>query len=362
MAVSTRRTLAAAQQQNAAQNNGEEGERPAQRPRVEGQNGNQEPQAAGAGGPPLQNQIAQVIRHLAANNPQFAPLVAQGNAGNAPAAAQDEDTVARNEVLREAIRAMDGQQLSKEMLLMIKDAVKNGLWRRIKMISNKDVRRAAARAVLESLDFESMQGNVPLQDRWLDAYEKAVARALNEIRSYIQSRLKEIVRAYKAKHGIMPPKATLLALIRRDFRLIPGENGAPASLSDDDFEQLSWWFTQVLPIAVGNTSDWPEQHHLYMTVQEGHYPENERMLYVTDSTEAMAVWIIENNYEAWVMQWRAKEEHGDYPIVRKAFNAEGEVSHENSYVSTPQCTLLCPFLTHTHTLNPFLAFFIYVLG
>jgi len=33
-----------------------------------------------------------------------------------------------------------------------------------------------------------------------------------------------------------------------------------------------------------------------MTVQEGHCPNKPGKLYVTDSTEAIVVWIIENNY------------------------------------------------------------------
>jgi hypothetical protein len=71
-----------------------------------------------------------------------------------------------------------------------------------------------------------------------------------------------------------------------------------------------------------------------MTVQQGHYPNQPTKLYVTDSTEAIAVWIIENNYNCWPAQWEAKDEFGDHPIIRKAKNEDGEeVSMANSSVS-----------------------------
>ena len=213
------------------------------------------------------------------------------------------------------------------------------LFMRIKVIADKKVRHKAAKEVLIILNFASMEGNSAaakqLETKWLGNYEKAVARAMNEQRSYVQSRLKAVIYAYYKKNGnTMPPKELLLALIKRDFQ-VAGPPGGDQEIDPADHENLVWWITQVLPIASGNQSDWAQDHYLYMTVQEGHYPEDAKKLYVTDSTEAIAVWIIENNYGCWPAQWEAKEEHGDYAIQRKAKDDNGQVSLENSYVSDP---------------------------
>jgi len=72
-----------------------------------------------------------------------------------------------------------------------------------------------------------------------------------------------------------------------------------------------------------------------MTVQQGHHPNKPAKLHhATDSTEAIAVWIIENNCSCCLAQWAAKGEHVDLPIIRKAKTDDGvEVTMANSSAS-----------------------------
>lgn len=316
------------------------------------QNGAQEAQITAAGGPNIQAQLLQMIANVAHNsglpNPQ-----ANDNVAPAPAAEVDQEALIRDQTMLDALNSPNYNKIKKEMAILIKDGVKNGVWRRIKMITNQQVRRQAALILLEILNFQSMQGDgveaAQYKTRWLEVYEKPLAKALNEQRSYVQSRLKEVLKAYVAKFGGMPSEELLLKLIKRDFALVPGQDGAEATLSAEDFAQVSWWITQVLPIAAGNQSDWGADHYLYMTVQEGHYPENARKLYVTDSTEAIGVWIILNNFTAWPAQWEAKDEHGDFPIIRKAKNEAGDdIALADSFVSH-FCRCLCPCFLPTCT-------------
>jgi len=90
-----------------------------------------------------------------------------------------------------------------------------------------------------------------------------------------------------------------------------------------------------LPIAAGNQVDWQKEHYGFMTVQKGHCPHEPKKLYVTDSTEAIAVWIVENNCSCWSAQWAAKDEHGDLPIIRKGKNEDGVEALTKSVVSHP---------------------------
>jgi len=95
-------------------------------------------------------------------------------------------------------------------------------------------------------------------------------------------------------------------------------------LGTEDFDNLLWWITQVLCIAACNQTGGSAEHYQCMTVQQGHYPNDVKKLHVTDSIEAHAVCIMENNYLCWPAQWEAKDEHANYPTVRKAKDEDGE--------------------------------------
>jgi len=290
-----------------------------------------------------------IARHAAPHagpNAAIAPNAAGGAPDNAQVGVQqgaaNQDEANNEQVLMDALAENTTAQAQKEMNLLIKDAVRNGLWRRVKVVHTKELREEAAKLLLEILNFHSMQGDSAqakaLRKRWLKLNEKLVARAINEQRSYVQSRLKNVIYAYWRKNNRqMPSMELLLALIKRDFQ-VAGAGTADAELDPEDHEALVWWITSVLPIAAGNNSDWTPEHYHYMTVQQGHYPDKPRKLYVTDSTEAIALFIIENNYECWPAQWDAKDEHGDYPIIRKSKEPTGEdVTLENSRVSDHFC-------------------------
>jgi len=104
--------------------------------------------------------------------------------------------------------------------------------------------------------------------------------------------------------------------------------------STNNCDALNWWITEVLPIGASNQVDWLAEHCGFMTVQRGHCPNKPGKLHVTDSTEAIAEWIIENKCTCWPSQWAAKDELGDLPIIRKAKTDNGvDVTIANSSVS-----------------------------
>ena len=272
------------------------------------------------------------------NQPALGPLAGQVAPAAAPGAAHesesdDDEAETGDQILLASLAARRKNEAKKEMLMLCKDGIKHGSWRRIKIIENLDVRRQAALILLEIFDFKSMQGDsvqvVQAQDDWLAIYEKHICRLLNELRGCTQQRLKTLVEAWCRKHGNAVPRLVLLlALIRRDFPIQEGETWA---LAPDCHDALKWWLTKVLSIAAGNQVDWQAEHCGFMTVQQGHCPNKPGKLHVTDSTEAIAVWIIENKCTCWPAQWAAKDLHGDLPIIRKAKTDDGvEVTMANS--------------------------------
>jgi len=98
------------------------------------------------------------------NHPALGPLAGLVAPPAAPAAAHepesdDDDAETRDQILLASLTACRKNEAKKEMLILIKDGIKHGLWRRIKIIENVDVRRQAALILLEILDFKSMQGD-----------------------------------------------------------------------------------------------------------------------------------------------------------------------------------------------------------
>ena len=154
-----------------------------------------------------------------------------------------------------------------------------------------------------------------------EANGPVVTRLLNEHRSYVTSQLKEVMHKWYLVHdNTLPSKEELEALIDRDFEL-----GEPTTgLDEEDYNKLRWFFTEFLPKACGNQADWGPEHHFYMTVQKGAPPNRPKRYYVTHATEAFALWVVENNREAWPAQRAAKAQHGNCGIIRKAKGPNGE--------------------------------------
>jgi len=130
------------------------------------------------------------------NHPALGPLAGLLAPPAAPVAAHepesdDDEAETRDQTLLASLAACRKNEAKKEMLMLIKDEIKHGLWRRIKIIKNIDVRRQAALILLEILDFKTMQGDsvqaVQAQDDWLAIYKKHICRLLNELRGTLSS-------------------------------------------------------------------------------------------------------------------------------------------------------------------------------
>jgi len=229
------------------------------------------------------------------------------------------------------------KKAKKGMENLIRDVVRNHLFRIIKFIPNPEVQAIAVKKVRNWLNFSAMQGNSLEAQQLANDFDETngpvVTRLLNEHRSYVTSQIKEVMhKRYLANNNTLPTAEELVALLTRDFAL---QGNAPG-LDEDDYNQLRWYITEFLPKACGTQADWGPEHHLYMTVQKGAPPKRPKRLYVTSTTEAFAVWVVENNREAWPAQWAAKAEHGNYGIIRKAKGANGEdLTAETSTVSLP---------------------------
>jgi len=276
-------------------------------------------------------------------------------AGGKQASAPDKGQVAPNSKKKEVSKADQllnlcltgkAKKAKKGMENLIREVVRSHLYRILKIIPNKTVQDIAVKKVRIWLNISALQGNDCDTERRIqefdETYGPVVTKLLNEHRSYVSSQIKEVMHKNWLKHEqSLPSRDQLMRLIGRDFEL----HGEKKVLDEEDYTLLKWWITELLPKACGIQSEWGPEHHFYMTVQKGAPAKRPNRHYVTSTTEAFAVWVIENNRENWPAQWNAKTEHGNYGIIRKTKGPNEEtLTDETSVVSVLNFVQFAPNL------------------
>jgi len=199
---------------------------------------------------------------------------------------------------------------SPDMDRLIHDAVKNSSWRKIKFAHGQAQRESATRVVLSDLDMLEFKGEGPekeaRREQWVEAYTGTVVKKFNKQRSYAQTQVSKAVTKWMDSHkGQIPNTGRLEALLKRE---IDPKN-------DDDYALMKWYWTEVLPMAAGNSHDWAVDKRYYLTLTEGAPANAPDKKYVPPSTEAIAVAFIENNRDKWAEIWKLKQ-HADYVDVK----------------------------------------------
>ena len=142
---------------NNEDNEVQEDQRPAQRPRVAPQGGLVIPQGNGHDNADMQAQLAALIQNVA-NNARIVP-----QDGDAAPPAQDlapqdgqvapADQDEAQDMMLQAALNNNVKKAKKEMLLLIKNEVRSKLWRRIKLIVSPEVKRQAAILAMDGINF-----------------------------------------------------------------------------------------------------------------------------------------------------------------------------------------------------------------
>jgi hypothetical protein len=101
----------------------------------------------------------------------------------------------------------------------------------------------------------------------------------------------------EANNGYFPSSAMLLACLERKIDL--------EKAADAQFFEVYW--DGLLPKTTGNKHDWSPAHSHYVKITDGAPPNSPNSLYITPSTEAFVVAVIESNEERWVETYRQKQ-------------------------------------------------------
>ena len=214
-----------------------------------------------------------------------------------------------------------------KMKLAIRRVVRLNLFRFKKFIEEETSRDIAAEYILEQLNFKDIDEEA--KKSWIDTYGPFVVKYINEARGYAQTGIKKVMFNYWSANGkVVLEKKWYPLILKRNLDMT----------KDQDYEVFKLWVTEIIPKACGYAGGWDEKKYYYKEIQNAVNEKNPNDMAVTASTEAVAAWILENNYTNWPQQWAVKDA---YPTLKmeKHYNGADKkpLSVANSYVS-----FLCP--------------------
>jgi len=185
-----------------------------------------------------------------------------------------------------------------KMLLAIRRAVRLNLFWFKKFIEEQTSRDIAAGHVLEQLNFKDIDEEATKS--WIDTCGTFVVKHINEARGYVQTGIKKVMfNCWCANGKVVLDKKWYPLILKRQLDMT----------KDEDYKVFKFWVTKVIPKACGHAGGWDEKKCCYKKIQNAVNKKDPNDMAVTASTEAVAAWILENNYTNGPQQWAVKVDH-----------------------------------------------------
>lgn len=195
--------------------------------------------------------------------------------------------------------------LNESLERAIREIIRTKLFRKVKFVSSEEQEEAFARMVLEELGYDFK--NKEEEQDWIDRHRSAISSMLAGQRNYVQNLVKKDAKTWYDQHGkTLPTKEDIFKCLTRkiDFK------------NAGEKEIMTWWVDKVLAHAPGNNHDWSVSVRHFATISEAAPQDNTRRLYMTPATEAFAALVFYNCRDAWMEQFKLKEEYPDREIIQ----------------------------------------------
>ena len=212
------------------------------------------------------------------------------------------------------------------VLVLLRDTLKNEVWRVMKFISSKNqMRTLAIFTVKKSGLKDKFNQDGQLTPEGLDFVEKheiRISKMLNEQRSSCQSAMKDVCLAYMKDKGVdkLPPQDEILKILRRD--------------KDLDKDLFIWWWTEYMPKAAGSARVWTKQLYYFGRLCD-HAPQNDKTkVYITPSTEAWGALLMDNCRKRWPKLMALKAKSSGKIMYCKNDNFDNKVGFKHVNVAS----------------------------
>ncbi len=245
------------------------------------------------------------------------------------AVAARKDVEARLEAMMANPPTVGKEGKKKKLLTAFDSIVRKESWRPIKFVQDDADVKILVNHVLNCYGKQydaSLLSKEPRdlaeRDKMFRMYKGDIVQSLNKARCYFQQCVKEAYQDYHnlaKKNRCMPTAEHVLSCANR-------------TTTD---EALFEWYWDVLLVKVVGVPIWGKNYCYYAKISEAKMPSG--VARITESTEAMAVLFVENNYQKWFRQFQWLEDHADdhdnKHLPKWSKNASQEVKdlHESKY-------------------------------
>ena len=213
-----------------------------------------------------------------------------------------------------------------ELEVLIKNTLREKCWRSIKFVTSAAQLEAATARVLDALGLPELDKDNPdhadARKLWIDRHTEVVCKALNDVRSYVQTRMRDVANEYMAGHGGKLPKKSILEKFTRHRE---------ANVEDEDeMEVLVWWVDKMLPRATANTYHFGPNKRYYQCLAR---VVTDGQLDMPAGTEAFAFLMHENCYLRWQYMYQLKQKcPGKRIVVCKNRDSAKTTSNPQNHV------------------------------
>jgi len=209
------------------------------------------------------------------------------------------------------------------IMKLVVDGVSRHLWRDCKFIATPQQITGAIQLIFKNSTewkrFEKMEKKERMAklQGYANTYGHKITHTLNEKRSSVQTGIKNLYMDRVEKGLPVPTAEQLLNIVlRKDLELLE-----VPKLSDEEKKDQAkvkevaeikkrnaeikvnqdWfvWYQDKILAKVGGRPFWPENVRHYNTISGATFPEDDKKLYMTPSSEAFAVLCFENNKTKW---------------------------------------------------------------
>ena len=191
-------------------------------------------------------------------------------------------------------------QANNPITLILRDTVKEKVWRSLKFVSSdKQMKQLAIITLKASGIYGKFDENGQLtQDgiQFIEDHASEINTILNEHRSNCQTAMKDVCMAYMKNKNLkeMPSDAEFMKIIERS--------------KDVDKDLFAWWWEEYMPKAAGSAKIWNKKLKYYGRLSDHAPPNNPYQVYITPSTEAWGLLLILNCRQRWpkLLELKAK--------------------------------------------------------
>jgi len=185
--------------------------------------------------------------------------------------------------------------------VLVRDTVKEKVWRVVKFISSEKQMAQLAVLTLKKTEFLGKFDSTgkPTYDgaKWLENNAIVVNRMLNDHRSYCQTAMKEVCITWMKDNNKkkLPSNTEFMKILNRD----PGV----------DKKLFAWWWDSYMAKAAGSSKIWNKKNKYFGLLSTHAPPGSPKEVYITPSTEAWGLLLIENCRERWPKLMAIKEKN-----------------------------------------------------